>query len=171
SAKSADRLGGPTHPYGTHASVVEVDVETGAVVLLAHAAVDDCGVALDVESVVGQQHGGAAAGISQALMEAAVGDDDGTPLTTTFADYLIASATSLPMIATRRPGIPTERNLLGARGIGENGAIAAPPAVQNAVVDALAHLGVTHVDIPLTPERVRRAVVAAGRTADANPRT
>ncbi len=161
SSTSAQRLGGPTHPYGTHAAVVEVDVETGQVVLLAYAAVDDCGVVLEEESVIGQQHGGAAAGISQALMEEAIYDTDATPLTTSFADYLIPSASSLPFLETHRPQIPTQRNPLGARGIGENGAIAAPPAVQNAVIDALAHLGVTHVDIPLSPQRVWQAIRTA----------
>ncbi len=158
SSTSTQRLGGPTHPYGTHAAVVEVDVETGGVVLLAYAAVDDCGVVLEEESVIGQQHGGAAAGISQALMEEAIYDTDATPLTTSFADYLIPSASSLPFFETHRPQIPTQRNPLGARGIGENGAIAAPPAVQNAVIDALAHLGVSHIDIPLSPQRVWQAI-------------
>ncbi len=160
SAQSTDRLGGPTHPYGTHAAVVEVDVDTGGIALLAYAAVDDCGVVLEHESVIGQQHGGSAAGISQALHECAIYDSDATPLTTTFADYLLVSASSLPFFETRQLQIPTERNPLGAKGIGENGAIAAPPAVQNAVVDALAHLGVTHVDIPLSPQRVWQAAAS-----------
>ena len=152
-----------THPYGTHAAVVEVDAETGRVELLAFAAVDDCGRMLSEASVEGQQHGGAVAGISQALMEAGGGqwDADGTPRTTTLVDYLIPAAADVPAIDTARLGIPTERNELGTRGIGENGAIAAPPAVQNAVIDALAHLGVTHIDIPLTPQRVWEAVSAA----------
>ncbi len=161
SATVTERRSGPTHPYGTHAAVVEVDVETGGVKLLAFAAVDDCGRTLHEASVEGQQHGGAVAGISQALMEAAQWDADGTPRTVTLADYLIPTAAELPHIETGRLNIPTNRNGLGTRGIGENGAIAAPPAVQNAVVDAVAHLGVTHIDMPLAPQRVWEAINAA----------
>ena len=161
SATVLERRSGPTHPYGTHAAVTEVDADTGRVTLLAFAAVDDCGRMLHEASVEGQQHGGAVAGISQALMEAAQWDADGTPRTTTLVDYLIPAAADVPSILTARLGIPTDRNALGARGIGENGAIAAPPAVQNAVIDALAHLGVTHIDIPVTPQRVWEAVQAA----------
>lgn len=159
-ATCRERQGAPTHPYGTHATVVEVDTETGDVSVLSHAAVDDAGTAIDADVVTGQQHGGAASGISQALFEAALYAPDGTPQTLNLVDYPIATADSLPMIATHNPAVPTPRNPLGARGIGENGAIAAPPAVQNAVVDALAHLGVTHVDIPLTPQRVWQAISA-----------
>ena len=165
SATVNERRSGPTHPYGTHAAAVEVDAETGEVTLLAFAAVDDCGRMLHEASVEGQQHGGAVAGISQALMEVARWNADGTPRTTTLADYLIPAASELPPIDTARLGIPTDRNELGVRGIGENGAIAAPPAVQNAVIDALAHLGVTHIDIPLTPQRVWEAIRAAESAA------
>jgi len=161
SATVTERSAGVTHPYGTHAAVVEVDAETGRVELLAFAAVDDCGRMLSEASVEGQQHGGAVAGISQALMEAGQWDADGTPRTTTLVDYLIPAAADLPPIDTARLGTPTERNELGTRGIGENGAIAAPPAVQNAVIDAVAHLGVTHIDIPVTPQRVWEAIRAA----------
>lgn len=161
SVTATERRSGPTHPYGTHAAAVEVDAETGRVRLLAFAAVDDCGRMLHETSVEGQQHGGAVAGISQALMELAQWDADGTPRTTSFVDYLIPAAPDVPAIETARLGIPTDRNELGARGIGENGAIAAPPAVQNAVIDAVAHLGVTHIDIPVSPQRVWQAVNAA----------
>ncbi len=161
SVTATERRSGPTHPYGTHAAAVEVDAETGRVRLLAFAAVDDCGRMLHETSVEGQQHGGAVAGISQALMELAQWDADGTPRTTSFVDYLIPAAPDVPGIDTARLGTPTDRNELGARGIGENGAIAAPPAVQNAVIDAVAHLGVTHIDIPVSPQRVWEAVNAA----------
>ena len=161
SATVTERRAEVTHPYGTHAAVVEVDAETGRVELLAFAAVDDCGRMLHEASVEGQQHGGAVAGISQALMEAGRWDPDGTPRTTTLVDYLIPAAADVPSIETARLGIPTDRNELGTRGIGENGAIAAPPAVQNAVIDAVAHLGVTHIDIPVSPQRVWEAVNAA----------
>ncbi|WP_419553566.1 xanthine dehydrogenase family protein molybdopterin-binding subunit [Candidatus Poriferisodalis sp.] len=165
SATADEQRSGPTHPYGTHAAAVEVDAETGRVTLLAFAAVDDCGRMLHEASVEGQQHGGAVAGISQALMEAGQWDADGTPRTTTLMDYLIPAAPDVPPIDTARLAIPTDRNELGTRGIGENGAIAAPPAVQNAVIDALAHLGVTHIDIPVTPQRVWEAVNAAEASA------
>ncbi len=161
SATVTQRRSGPTHPYGTHAAAVEVDAETGQVTLAAFAAVDDCGRVLDDASTQGQQHGGAVAGISQALMEAAHWDPDGTPRTTTLADYPIPAAADMPRIDTARLGIPTGRNELGTRGIGENGAIAAPPAVQNAVIDAVAHLGVTDIDMPLTPQRVWEAIRSA----------
>ncbi len=149
--------GGGAHPSGTHASVVEVDVETGQVRLVCHVAVDDCGTVLNRAVVEGQQHGGSAAGIGQALFEAFTYDPDGTPRTVTFADYLVPSAAELPSFVTATMDIASPVSPTGAKGIGENGAIVAPTAVQNAVVDALAHLGVSHIDLPLTPERVWRA--------------
>lgn len=152
---------GATHPSGTHASVVEVDLDTGGVRLRSHVAVDDCGTVLNAPVVEGQQHGGSAAGIGQALFEEIVFDQDGNPNSTTFADYLIPSSAELPSFITATMDIPSPESVTGAKGIGENGAIAAPTAVQNAVVDALSHLGVTHVDLPVTPERVWRAIDAA----------
>ena len=146
------------HPSGTHASVVEVDVDTGEVRLRAHVAVDDCGTVLNAPVVEGQQHGGSVAGIGQALFEEFVTDAEGTPRTITFGDYLIPSAAELPWVTTDTMDIPSPVSETGAKGIGENGAIAAPSAVQNAVVDALSHLGVTHVDLPMTPQRVWRAI-------------
>ena len=111
--------------------------------------------------VDGQVHGGLAQGAAQALFEQVVYDDDGNPLTTTFADYAIPSAAELPSFERVPMETPTPVNPLGAKGIGESGTIGATPAVQNAVVDALAHLGVRHLDMPLTPERVWRAVTSA----------
>ncbi len=146
------------HPSGTHASVVEVDLDTGEVRLRSHVAVDDCGTVLNPPVVEGQQHGGAAAGIGQALYEEIAFDDDGNPRTTTFGDYLIPSAAELPSFVTDTMGIPSPVSETGAKGIGENGAVAAPTSVQNAVVDALSHLGVTRVDMPIKPERVWRAI-------------
>ncbi len=150
------------HPSGAHASIVEVDTETGDVRLRSHVAVDDCGVVLNRPVVEGQQHGGAAAGIAQALFEEIAYDERGNPRSVTFADYLMPSAADLPPIGTATMDIASPVSVTGAKGIGENGAIAAPTSVQNAVVDALAHLGVTHVDLPLRPERVWRAIGAAG---------
>ncbi len=152
---------GMAHPSGTHASVVEVDVETGLVRLRSHVAVDDCGTVLNRPVVEGQQHGGSAAGVAQALYEEVAYDDRGNPRSVTFADYLMPSAAELTSFTTATMDIPSPVSATGAKGIGENGAIAAPTSVQNAAVDALSHLGVTHVDLPLRPERVWRAIRAA----------
>jgi carbon-monoxide dehydrogenase large subunit len=154
------RLDGASFSSGTHASVVEVDTETGAVRLLRHVAVDDCGTVLNAMVVAGQQHGGSVAGIGQALFEAVSYDDDGNPRSTTFVDYLLPSAAELPFFVTETQGIPSPVAPNGAKGIGENGAVAAPTSVQNAVVDALAHLGVRHLDLPITPESVWTALTA-----------
>ena len=149
---------GPTFPFGAHVAVVEVDVETGRVDVVRHVAVDDCGRIVNPLLVTGQQHGGIAQGVAQALWEQVVFDDDGNPLTSTLADYAVPSAAELPSFETANTETPTDLNPLGAKGIGESGTIGAMPAVQNAVVDALSHLGVRHVDTPCTPERVWRAI-------------
>jgi carbon-monoxide dehydrogenase large subunit len=145
---------GATFPFGAHISVVEVDADTGKVRLLRHVAVDDCGTVLAPLLVEGQQHGGIAAGVGQALFEEVSFDADGNPVTSNLADYGIASAAELPSFETHSTETPTPLNPLGAKGIGEAATIGATPAVQNAVIDALAHLGVRHIDLPCTPERV-----------------
>jgi carbon-monoxide dehydrogenase large subunit len=147
-----------TFPFGSHVSVVEVDLETGAVELLRHVAVDDAGTILNPLLVAGQVHGGLAQGIAQALHEQVLYDEDANPLTSNLADYGIPAASELPSFERVAMETPTFRNPLGAKGIGESGTIGSTPAVQNAVVDALAHLGVRHIDMPLTPERVWRAI-------------
>jgi carbon-monoxide dehydrogenase large subunit len=152
---------GATFPFGAHVAVVEVDADTGLVRPLRHVAVDDCGRVLNPLLVAGQQHGGVAQGIGQALWEAVAYDDDGNPLTATLADYGLPSAAELPSFEVSGTETPTPLNPLGAKGIGESGTVGSMPAVQNAVVDALAHLGVRHLDPPLTPERVWRAIEAA----------
>ncbi|PRX50285.1 carbon-monoxide dehydrogenase large subunit [Prauserella shujinwangii] len=157
---------GATFPFGAHVSVVEVDTETGFVRPLRHIAVDDCGRVLNPMIVRGQQHGGAAQGISQALWEHMSFDEDGNPVTATLADYLVPSATEMPTLETANTETETPRNPLGAKGIGESATIGSTPAVQNAVLDALRHLGVRHLDLPLTPQRVWRAVRDA---AEGNP--
>ncbi len=149
---------GATFPFGAHVSVVEVDTETGRVVPLRHVAVDDCGRVLNPVIVEGQQHGGIAQGISQALWEQFLYSEDGQPLTSTFADYQLPTAADTISFEASNTETPTHLNQLGAKGIGESGTIGSTPAVQSAVVDALRHLGVRHVDIPCTPERVWRAV-------------
>ncbi|MFX0537241.1 xanthine dehydrogenase family protein molybdopterin-binding subunit [Ornithinimicrobium sp. Y1847] len=152
---------GSTFPFGTHVSVVEVDVETGRVRLLRHVQVDDCGTIINPLLVRGQQHGGAVQGIGQALFEEFVYDEAGQPITSTFADYTMPTAADLVQLEATTTQTPTDRNPLGAKGIGESATVGSTPAVQNAVVDALAHLGVRHVHIPCTPERVWTAIKEA----------
>jgi carbon-monoxide dehydrogenase large subunit len=155
--------GDATYPFGAHVAVVEVDLETGRVDLLRHVAVDDCGRIVNPLLVAGQQHGGIAQGIAQALFEGVVYDDSGNPLTSTLVDYAIPSAAELPSFEASNTVTPTPLNPLGAKGIGESGTVGSTPAVQNAVVDGVSYLGVRHIDMPLTPERVWRAIQDAGR--------
>jgi aerobic carbon-monoxide dehydrogenase large subunit len=149
---------GATYPFGAHVSVVEVDLDTGRVTPVRHIAVDDCGRVLNPTLVAGQQHGGLVQGISQALWEGFSYDADGNPVTGSFAAYLLPTAAELPTFEAASTETPTPYNPLGAKGIGEAATIGSTPAVQNAVVDALAHLGVRHVDMPLTPDRVWHTV-------------
>ncbi|MXR42335.1 molybdopterin-dependent oxidoreductase [Halobaculum sp. WSA2] len=146
------------YAFGTHAAVVAVDPETGEVEVDRYVAVDDCGVRVNPTLVEGQIHGGVAQGIRQALHERAVYDEDGTLASGTMADYKVPDAGHVPEIHTEHTVTPSPTNPLGAKGIGEAGTIAAPPAVVNAVVDALAPYGVDHVDMPVTPPRVWRAM-------------
>jgi carbon-monoxide dehydrogenase large subunit len=150
--------GGATFPFGAYVAVVEVDVETGISELVRIVTVDDAGTIVNPLLAEGQVHGGLGQGIAQAMFEEFLYDDDGNPLTATFADYSFPSAAELPSFEGELQETPTPHNPLGAKGIAESGTIGAPPAVQNAVVDALAHLGVRHVDLPVTPERVWRAI-------------
>ncbi len=152
---------GATFPFGVHLSVVEVDRETGEVTILRHVACDDAGTLVNPLLVDGQAHGGIASGIAQALMEEFIYDEDGNPNTANFADYGLVSAAELPSFERIEQETPTPRNPLGAKGIGESGTIGATPAVQNAVIDAVAHLGVRHIDMPATAERVWRAIQSA----------
>jgi aerobic carbon-monoxide dehydrogenase large subunit len=153
---------GPTFPFGAHVAAVEVDLDTGSVRLRQHVAVDDCGTVLNPLLVQGQQHGGVAQGVAQALHEEVVIDADGTPRSASFLDYGIPTANELPAVVADGTRTRTPLNALGVKGIGESGTIGAGPAVHNAVLDALAHLGVRHLDMPLTSEKVWRAVSSAG---------
>ncbi|MEM0382217.1 MAG: molybdopterin cofactor-binding domain-containing protein [Nitrososphaerota archaeon] len=147
-----------TFPFGTHVCIVEVDPETGQVNILKYVAVDDCGNQINPMIVEGQIHGGVVQGLAQALYEEAVYDERGNLLTATLTDYLVPSAVEVPDIVTDSTVTPSPHNPLGVKGIGEAGTIASTPAVANAVLDALAHLGVRHIDIPLRPEKILRAL-------------
>ncbi len=141
-------------PFGTHVCVVEVDEETGAVELLKYVAVDDCGNQINPMVVEGQIHGGIVQGVAQALFEEASYDEDGNLLTSTLADYLVPSAAEMPNFDLGSTVTPSPTNPLGVKGIGEAGTIASTPAVINAIVDALAPLGVTDIRMPASPQRV-----------------
>ena len=152
---------GATFPFGTHVCVVEVDVETGSVVVARHIACDDAGTIINPLLVDGQVHGGIAQGVAQALLEVVAYDPDGNPITSNLADYGFISAAELPSFERVPMETPTPRNPLGAKGIGEAGTIGATPAVHNAVINAVSHLGVTHIDMPCTSLNVWTAIQAA----------
>ena len=153
---------GATFPFGAHVAVAEVDTETGQAVLRRLVAVDDAGTVLNPLLAEGQRHGGIAQGAAQALLEEVVYDADGNPLTASFADYPVLSATEVPSFELVDMATPTTYNPLGVKGIGEAGSIGATPAVQNAVIDAVAHLGVRHIDMPTSPRTVWRAISEEG---------
>jgi carbon-monoxide dehydrogenase large subunit len=152
---------GATFPFGSHVAVVDVDTETGKVVLRRMVTVDDAGFVLNPLLAEGQRHGGIAQGAAQAFLEEVVYDADGNPLTASFADYPFLSATEVPSFELADMQTVTSYNPLGVKGIGEAGTIGATPAVQNAVVDAVAHLGVRHIDMPTSPQRVWQAIQEA----------
>ena len=153
--------GNATWPFGAHLAMVEVDPETGDVHLLKYAAVDDCGNVINPMIVAGQVHGGIAQGIGQAMFEEAVYDAEGNMLTPSLADYIVPTAADLPSFDLSRTVTPSPINPMGVKGIGEAGTIGSAHTVVNAVVDALAPLGVKHVDMPLRPKRVWEAIQAA----------
>jgi carbon-monoxide dehydrogenase large subunit len=148
-------------PGGAHLAVVEVDTETGAVEVRRYLAVDDVGKVINPQIVEGQIHGGIAQGVAEALLEEAIFDEEGNLLTSSMVNYLVPSATELPSFELDRTETPSPTNPLGVKGVGETGTIASPPAVLNAVIDALAPYGITDIDMPATPERVWRALEEA----------
>jgi carbon-monoxide dehydrogenase large subunit len=154
-----------SYPFGAHVAVVEVDVETGLTKLVRHVTVDDSGKILNPLLAEGQIHGGIAQGVAQALYEGMDYDEDGNCLTGSLVSYALPTASELPLFETARTETPSPLNPLGAKGIGESGAIGATPAVWNAVVDALSHLGVDNIDMPATPMRVWEAIRAADDAA------
>jgi carbon-monoxide dehydrogenase large subunit len=148
-------------PFGAHVAVVEVDTGTGRVRLLRQIACDDAGTMLNPMLLEGQVHGGIAQGAAQALLEEVRYDEDGNPVTSNLADYGMISAAELPSFDRNPMETPTFLNPLGAKGIGESGTIGSTPAIQSAVVDALSHLGVRHLDMPATSEKVWQAIRSA----------
>ena len=160
-AAESDFSGDGSFPFGAHCAVVEVDLETGDARTVRFFAVDDCGRIINPLLAEGQVHGGIAQGIGQAMFEEVVFDAEGTPRTGSLLDYQIPSIGEIPQVVTATTETPSPNNPLGAKGIGESGTIGSTPAIQNAVVDALSHLGVRHIDMPLTPERVWNALAAA----------
>lgn len=156
----------PTYPNGAHVCELEIDPETGTVEILAYSVVDDFGVVLNPLLLEGQVHGGIAQGIGQELMEHAVFDPETAQLLSgSFMDYAMPRAATLPFVKFRYNVVPCRTNILGMKGAGEAGAIGAPPAVINAVVDALAEFGVTHVDMPATPEKLWRLIARGAAEA------
>ncbi len=152
-----------TWPFGTHLCVVEVDTETGKVTIPNYVAVDDCGPVVNPDIVEGQLHGGIAQGIAQALYEEALYDEDGILVTGSLVDYVVPGAPELPNFTLDSTVTPPSTNPMGVKGIGESGTIGASPAVINAVIDALSHLGVTHIDMPASPMKVWQAIQQARR--------
>jgi carbon-monoxide dehydrogenase large subunit len=148
-------------PFGAHAAIVEVDAETGKVDLKRYVCVDDCGPAINPLLIDGQVHGGVAHGVAQALYEQIVYDENGQLVTGSFVDYALPTAAELPSFETDRTETPSPVNSLGVKGVGEAGTIASSPTIVNAVIDALRPLGVTYIDMPLTPMRVWQAIQAA----------
>jgi carbon-monoxide dehydrogenase large subunit len=150
-----------TFPFGTHICVVEIDAESGELELLRYVAVDDFGHVVNPLIADGQIHGGIAQGLAQALYEGAVYDSNGELVTGTLSDYAVPKASMVPVYELDRTVTPSPVNPLGVKGAGEAGTIASTPAVANAVIDAVSHLGIKHLDMPLTPERIWRAIAAA----------
>ncbi len=153
--------GAATYPFGTHVSVVEVDTETGSVAMLRHIAVDDAGNILNRYLMDGQVHGGIAQGAGQALFEQVQYDDWANPLTGNLVSYLIPMSVNMPSFEVAHTQTPTPHNEMGVKGIGEAATIGSTPAIHNAVIDAVSHLGVEHIDMPLTASKVWTAVNGA----------
>jgi len=152
-------------PFGAHACVVDVDAETGKVEVVRYVAVDDCGPPINPLLIDGQVHGGITQGLGQALFEQVVYDADGQLVTGSFVDYALPTAAEMPSFETSRTVTPSPVNSLGVKGVGEAGTIAGSATVTNAVIDALRPLGVTYIDMPLTPMRIWQAIHTASGPA------
>jgi aerobic carbon-monoxide dehydrogenase large subunit len=152
-----------TFPFGSHIVITDVDPETGDIAIRRYVAVDDCGKIINPLIVAGQVHGGVAQGLGQALWEKAVYDDNGQLITGELTDYALPRAHMMPWIESSHTETPSPVNPLGVKGVGEAGTIGCSPAVVNSVVDALSHLGVRHIDMPLSPEKIWKLIQAGGR--------
>ena len=150
-----------TFPFGTHICVVEIDRDSGEIEIKRYVAVDDVGNVVNPLIVDGQIHGGIVQGMAQALFEGAHYDDNGELITGTMSEYAVPKASMVPWFELDRTVTPSPVNPMGVKGAGEAGTIASTPAVANAVIDAISHLGISHVDMPMTPERVWRAIASA----------
>jgi len=144
------------YPFGAHLAVVEIDPTTGAIEIVRYVTMDDCGHVINPMLVEGQVHGGIAQGVGQALLEQAAYDEGGNLLSGSLMDYNLPRADNFPHFETNRTETPTPLNPLGAKGIGEAATIGSTPTIVNAVVDALSHFGVRHIDMPVTAEKVWR---------------
>ena len=153
-----------TFPSGCHIAEVEIDPDSGVTMILRYTVVDDFGAVINPLLLEGQVHGGVAQGIGQALLEETVYDNSGQLLTGSFMDYAMPRADNLPNISFATRNTPCKANPLGVKGAGEAGAVGAPPAVINAIIDALHEKGVKHVDMPATPKRVWEALNAAAHS-------
>jgi carbon-monoxide dehydrogenase large subunit len=147
-----------TFPHGVHICMVEIDQETGITKILKYIAIDDAGRIINPMLAEGQIHGGVLQGIGQALYEQVTYGEDGSLLTQTFSDYMIPTSSEAPTIESLFIETPSPHNPIGAKGLGETGTIAAPPAVVNAILDALSHIGIKHIDMPITPEKIYNAI-------------
>ena len=154
----------PTFPNGCHIAEVEIDPLTGVVAVVRYTAVNDFGNLVNPMIVEGQLHGGIAQGIGQAIGELAIYDDSGQLVTGSFMDYAMPRAGDVPVMTVENLVFPARTNVLGVKGCGEAGCAGSLTSVMNAVVDALAPLGIRHIDMPASPQRVRRAIEEAGRT-------
>jgi len=162
SVDSEGEVDGPSWPNGTHICEVEIDPETGVTRVVRYTTVDDVGIAVNPMLVTGQIHGGVAQGIGQALYEGVTYDADGQLLTATYQDYCIPRADDVPpIVVTLDDAAPCKTNPLGSKGCGESGAIGGPPCITNGVMDALAELGITNLQTPLTPQKVWKAIQEA----------
>jgi carbon-monoxide dehydrogenase large subunit len=150
-------------PFGAHIVTTEIDRDTGQIEIKRYVCVDDCGIIINPLLVDGQVHGGVAQGLGQALYEQGVYDDNGQLVTGEFMDYAIPKSTMMPWIESSHTTTPSPVNPLGVKGVGEAGTIGCSPAVVNSVVDALSHLGVRHVDMPMTPEKIWKLIAAGGQ--------
>ena len=154
-----------TFPFGSYICVVDIDSKTGEIKIRRFVAIDDCGNIINPMIVEGQIHGGLTQGLAPAMFEELIYDEEGNILNGTFMDYLLPTAVETPKWETERTVTPSPHHPLGAKGVAESPTVGAPPAIANAVVDALSHLGVDNMDIPITPFKVWQVLQEKGVAA------